>query len=176
MDQCLMGCLVSSNETSSIANSCSKSFCCTKERLTGQYETVYHPASFMRMKVPKLQLRKLNDTENALLIDDKRFMQSLLKAFNGIDENDTNVGEKAGKDNSSARLETSSMASATRRERTNRSINRSRRSSRRTKGAQVEAVGVVVNFRRIRKTKCLRIQSNCKSHVQLQSRIRACRQ
>ena len=68
------------------------------------------------MKVPKLQLRKLNDTENALLIDDKRFVQSLLKAFNDIDENDTNVGEKAGKDNGSARLETNSMASFTRRE------------------------------------------------------------
>ena len=76
------------------------------------------------MKVPKLQLRKLNVTENALLIDDKRFVQSLLKAFNDIDVNGTNVDEEADRDNRSERLETNSMGSVTRRNCTKRGTKR----------------------------------------------------
>ena len=98
-----MGCLVSSNETS-YSQFVFQVFLLYEREIDWSVGNCLSPSIVYAMKVPKLQLRKLNDTENALLIDDKRFMQSLLKAFNGIDENDTNVGEKAGKDNSSARL------------------------------------------------------------------------
>ena len=88
-----MGCLVSSNETS-YSQFVFQVFLLYEREIDWSVGNCLSPSIVYAMKVPKLQLRKLNDTENALLIDDKRFMQSLLKAFNGIDENDTNVGEK----------------------------------------------------------------------------------